>query len=449
MASNEVSQNFEYKNAGFLNKWDGPYPTKEAACLAIQNVVGEDGRNFREGKLPYIGVAPNLVRHEWRGGFGDENLVEVLKGLARTEEVQPIVESFGIDETTIYSFVFADGNNRVSAYVDLSGAWRILKWIASSIPGDALQPFNGSDKIKPGTITYNLLDAASKAGMGSIETAPGYQFVLMDPQKRYVIAVRDDGTVIIPKLESSNSLSDKSVDYNKLSDMLRTLLPFFGKNALFIGDSITAALKYQLIVASRTGLNVSTHAKGGIGLIQMVDGDGAATNPIAPLTATQLQNQDIVCLFGSLNDRYSLVGQRTDTYPAQQTIYAKMKYVINKIYTLAASVGKKDIRLILIAPHKVGKYSYIDADGGQEFPAGSGQTLENIVNAIKDIGGFYGIPVIDLYRNSGINNYNWDILTENTGGGGGPYPENKDNVHPSNAGHALIGRYIASQINNL
>ena len=350
--------------------------------------------------------------------------------LRKVNEVNKIISSQSAGEL---SFAWKDINGKLAAYIESSGAFRALKWVVNSIPSSALMNFNGSDKINSKSIDSGLLTDDLTARLLKFINIPGFKFVWNDTTGRYVISISDDGTVSIPKLNSPALLTKR----------------WNGKKCLCIGDSVTASGKYQPWLSELTGMTVSTHAKGGIGLVAMVDGDGASTDPILALTAAQLQDKDFVTIFGALNDRSRLVGVRSDMYPTQQTIYGRLNYVINKIYTLAATVNRKDIRIVLIAPHKVGKYSYIDADGGQEYPAGSGQTLESIVNAIKDTGAFYGIPVVNLYQNSGINNYTWDIFTANTVSSAGPYPANADNVHPNDAGYKLIGQYISSQLNQL
>lgn len=61
---------------GNLDSWRGPYPTPQAACDAIANVV-VDGRNFREGKIVDIGIEPNTIAYGWKGGFENINLVKL------------------------------------------------------------------------------------------------------------------------------------------------------------------------------------------------------------------------------------------------------------------------------------------------------------------------------------------------------------------------------------
>jgi len=275
-----------------------------------------------------------------------------------------------------------------------------------------------------------------------------YIFTIEDKVRKLLAGIRySDGKLVAEGI--TITIPDSSVTYQKLSSEYKKLLPYFGGKMLCIGDSVTAAGLYQTTIAEKTGMAISTHAKGGIGILAMVDGDGASTSPILPLSAAQIQDKDIVSIFGGLNERSTTIGTRGDMYPTQNTLYGRYNYTIQKIYTLAASVNRKDVRIVLITPHCVGKYNYIDADGYSEYPIGSGRTLETLVNAITDIGGQWGIPVIDLYHNSGINKNNWDILTANTISGNGTYPSNADNVHPNTAGYIQIGKYISTQINQL
>lgn len=406
-----------------FSDFGGRFSTVAEANAAIPNTV-VNGKNQRAGKLVFIGTPENYTSYWWKGGFENSNLIEYLGGFASIESTSVSVNAIKKLSTANYSHVFQDKAKRVAAYIDKAGFWTALKYAANSIPGSALKMFNANDKINTGTVTLNLLDQAVKAGMLVTTSLPGYRLVVMDKARKYAFAIRDSGAVVIPKLEANN------------------VKPLQGKNCLCIGDSVTEANNYQPTLASLTGMNITSHAKGGIGLIQMVDGDGAG---FPALTSAQLSDKDVVMVFGSLNDRSSLLGLKTDMYPNKATIYAKVNYVIQKIYSLAGSVNKKDLRIVFIAPHKVGKYSFIDYDGGQEYPVGSGQTLEDICNTIKNAAGFYGIPTIDLYHNSGINNYNWDVMTMNVAGSG-PFP-NLDNVHPNAKGAARIGRYIGNQLN--
>jgi lysophospholipase L1-like esterase len=288
-----------------------------------------------------------------------------------------------------------------------------------------------------------------------VEVAPQNQLTITTKDTTHYIRIYDYITTIDNKQIEYGSTTTMYESFNPLVKINKTVkgLPisiasgkWVDKNYLAIGDSVTEGGKYQSIVANKIGATVETHAKGGLSVVQLIDGDG---DGFPALSGSQLSNKHLVTLFAGLNDRSKNIGQRGDIYPTNDTIYGRFQYAINSIFSLAGSVSKKDIRLVLITPHKVGKYNYINADGGDEYPVGSGQTLEDIVNAIKDLGGLYGLPVIDLYHTSGINDFTWDIYTNNTTSSSGPYPANPDNVHPNDKGHDLIARIIASSIENI
>ncbi|KAA8483768.1 hypothetical protein F1649_07725 [Arcticibacter tournemirensis] len=76
---NEFTNPILFLNGGNIDKLRGPYPTREAACLAIPNLVDENGKNFREGKFCEIGTDGNYVTHWWTRGYDDENLVEQIR----------------------------------------------------------------------------------------------------------------------------------------------------------------------------------------------------------------------------------------------------------------------------------------------------------------------------------------------------------------------------------
>lgn len=236
-------------------------------------------------------------------------------------------------------------------------------------------------------------------------------------------------------------------NFNELKNISGGSL-WYNKNLICLGDSVTEGATYQQTIKNVLGLNsVTTHAQGGMGIIQIVDGNPATSFPA--LTSTDLVGKDVLTFFGSLNNRSQLVGNINDLYPSQSTICGMLNYVINKIYTLMREANNMNMRVVFVTPHLIGKYRWVDANGLDEYPIGSGQTLETISNSIKLICGRYGIPVVDLFHNSGINQYNWDVFTVNSPSGGGTYPANNDNVHPNALGGVLIGRCIAGVIKNI
>ena len=221
---------------------------------------------------------------------------------------------------------------------------------------------------------------------------------------------------------------------------------WYGAEWICIGDSVTAAANYQAKVANALGMNVTTKAKGGLGIIQLVDGDGAG---FAALQSSDFVGKKLITFFAGLNDRGTAEGSITDMYPAQNTIYGRYNYAFDKIFTLANASGNTDYRVVAIAPHKVGKYGYIDADGDDEYPTSSGRTLQTQNACLEAVCKLRSIPLIDLYKLSGINEYSWTYLTANTLDPSSPYPLNHDNVHPNDAGHSRIANVLVNQLRSI
>lgn len=273
-----------------------------------------------------------------------------------------------------------------------------------------------------------------------------------------------------------------------------------GKNALVIGDSITAAGQWQLKLKEELGMNVTTHAKGGIGIIAMVDGDKGlqgdydnetnASGTIYPLNADKVKDKDLIVVLPAYNERSREYGQIGDLYPSQSTIIGMMQYQINRIYEELTNANNLNCKVLIATPHCAGKYNYVDADGYEQYPANSGRTMQTLSNTIKEICNYNNIPVCDLWHNSGINKFTWTIYGANPNPvderytkyqlnengevvgtspmryvkgnsyyqirdgqvvleeytGASPYPFNGDQLHCSSLGYARIGECIVGSI---
>lgn len=273
-----------------------------------------------------------------------------------------------------------------------------------------------------------------------------------------------------------------------------------GKNALVIGDSITAAGKWQLKLKENLGMNVTTHAKGGIGIIAMTDGDKGlggdydnetnAGGEIKPLDANKVKDKDLIVILPAYNERGTEYGQLGDLYPNQSTIIGMMQYQINRVYEELTKANNLNCKVLIATPHCAGKYNYVDADGYEQYPTNSGRTMQTLSNTIKEICNYNNIPVCDLWHNSGINRFTWNIHGANTNAvndtytkyelnaqgeivgqtplryvkglsyyqirngqavleeytGSAPYPFNGDQLHCSPLGYARIGECIVGSV---
>ena len=240
-----------------------------------------------------------------------------------------------------------------------------------------------------------------------------------------------------------------------------------GKNVLFIGDSLTATLKYQQTVKNNLSINVYNHCKGGMGIVQCVDGENGAppydpnsynASTLYALQASDVENMNLIVFYAGYNNRGTADGNVGDCYDPNdsnqgRTIAGYMQYAINRIYEELANANNLTCKLLIVTVDCAGKYPYIDADGYEQFPSGSGQTMETLANIQKAVAEANNIPCLDLWHNSGINRHTWTVYganpnayIENPGESSAPYPHNGDQLHKSNAGYKLIGDCITGAI---
>lgn len=187
-----------------------------------------------------------------------------------------------------------------------------------------------------------------------------------------------------------------------------------GKRLLAIGDSITAQNLWQKKSGELLGMNVRTHAKGGIGIIQMVDGDGSGdapegydpdtfgTSTIYRLNTEDVSDVDLIILMGFYNTRSAAKsnrGELTDMYPEQDTWYGQMNYAIKRVYEELEKAGNYNCKVVICSAHKYGKYPY-----SNESAYNDGHIL---LEATRAIANRHSLFLIDLMNNGNINMYNW------------------------------------------
>lgn len=217
------------------------------------------------------------------------------------------------------------------------------------------------------------------------------------------------------------AIEDKSITPEKLSDETVELINkqsrWKGKRILAIGDSVTAALKWQARVGKLLEMNVRTHAKGGIGIIQMVDGDGSGTPPegydpdnfgvetIYALSTEDVKDVDIIVLMGFYNVRSiatSSPGNETDMYPTNKTFIGQLNYAIKRVYEELKKANNMQCKVIICSAHKYGKYSYSDLSAYDDG--------DDLYNATKKSADYNSLPCIDLMHCGNINKYNWNVF---------------------------------------
>lgn len=138
---------------------------------------------------------------------------------------------------------------------------------------------------------------------------------------------------------------------------------------------------------------------------------------------------DFITIFGGINnymgakDKQEL-GNLTDT-SSSSTVTGQLRklieYVLNKFPYIP-------IGFITPIPEKSG-------NSISKTVNTQGYTLEQLVDRIKEVCSEYSIPVLDLYRNSGLRPWNTDVNLKYFSS---PLNRNGDGLHPNQLGHELF-----------
>ena len=291
--------------------------------------------------------------------------------------------------------------------------------------------------------------------------------------------------------------------------VLKLLLPskdetevsFEESEVLVIGDSLTAAGTWQTVLDRELGVNVTTRAKGGFTYKQMVDGelglDGdyqTNQSAIKPLSVEDVRDKDLIILYGGYNNRSRLAGCVGDRYSpdgsGQSTFAGFLQYAIDRIKETLDAAGNEDCEIMIVTMHCAGKYAWIDASAYEEYPAGSGQTMETLADLQIAVAKANSLEYVDLFHDCPISPLTWDVysksasavvtkyspyLLDNTGtpvsmermtyvpgewyyqtssgkllykqyDGSTPYPYNGDQLHLNTRGYYLVGQTVANRI---
>ena len=117
-----------------------------------------------------------------------------------------------------------------------------------------------------------------------------------------------------------------------------------------------------------------------------------------------IEKADIYSVFLGTNDWWQgrPIGNLNDykNNTGEATINGAFRIIINKLRSL-----NKKARIILITPMQRGDFVYINDMKNNAFGSyrdKNGQTLQQVAQAIEDIGKYEKIPVVDLYNDSGI-----------------------------------------------
>ena len=250
-----------------------------------------------------------------------------------------------------------------------------------------------------------------------------------------------------------------------------------------IGDSITYLNDHQNETGNRVTKGYMTLISEKYPFVSYINqghNGWTSINIANRIDSLGLVQADVYTVFLGTNDWWQgrALGKIAD-YEQQtgtETVYGSFRVITDKLKKL-----NKKAKVILITPMQRGDFVYINNAKNNAYGSykpKNGQTLEQFVNALIEIGKLENYPVLDLYHESGItleNMVNFKKLKDPSAGGqagGGayknytypeytnipfdpekdeyPYPPEAanmtyDGLHPSDKGYAVIAEKLAEK----
>lgn len=202
------------------------------------------------------------------------------------------------------------------------------------------------------------------------------------------------------------------------------------KKIAFLGDSITEGVGvtdpanlYWNRIADAAGAKCYGYGIGGTRIApQRIPSSVERWDKyFASRISDMIPDADVVVVFGGTNDFGHGDASFGDLQGKQENSFC---HAFHKLLR-DLIIRYPETQLVVMTPlHRLGE----DTLGMNELGVRRDHRLEDYVNAIISISGYYGIPVLDLYRTSGMQPA-VPVLQERY---------MPDGLHPNDAGHALI-----------
>lgn len=212
------------------------------------------------------------------------------------------------------------------------------------------------------------------------------------------------------------------------------------KKIAFLGDSITEgcgvsdpANLYWSILARHTGAECFGYGISGTRIaIQHIPSEYPRHDLyFASRIEEMIPDADVAVVFGGTNDfghgdaPFGSFDDRTE-----ETFCGAMHCLLQKLITRYPRA-----QIVVMTPlHRLGEDKLYDDNGHRHIAS-----LEEYVDAIIDICGYYAVPVLDLYRVSGLQP-EVPVLQE---------MYMPDGLHPNDAGHERIARKLQGFLDTL
>ena len=214
-----------------------------------------------------------------------------------------------------------------------------------------------------------------------------------------------------------------------------------GKKIIFLGDSITEGVgasetkkRYTDLVAQKTGATVYNHGVSGTRIAKQKTPsyDPNWDKDFCSRAKDMEKDADIIVVFGGTND-YGHGDADLGTFSdrANDTFYG----ALHTLYTYLCETYPTAKKVIITPLHRVNEESLLP-DHNSFVPIAP---LKTYVEIIREVAEYYSFPVLDLFKNSGIQPN---------------VPRVKelfmpDGVHPNDAGYEVISEAIISFLKNM
>lgn len=244
-------------------------------------------------------------------------------------------------------------------------------------------------------------------------------------------------------VKSPTDISDQIIKPSHLSSETLALVggsaavtQWLGKKWLSLGDSITARGWYQPHVVSELGL--ASYVNFGVGGTTLARKTTSDTTAMSVRYASMDETADLITVWGGVNDFGYGYGSNTGTElgtmgdTSIDTVYGALKTIIEGLIT---KYPLAKIAFIITPP--------VSNAMGMRSPNAKGFRLEQYCQAVREVCEYYSIPYLDLYKQSGINEININIMTSNIGGTA------SDGLHPSALAMERIAKKMSAFLRDL
>ena len=210
-----------------------------------------------------------------------------------------------------------------------------------------------------------------------------------------------------------------------------------GKIINFLGDSITEGVGtsgpdyiYHAVLKKNVGLKEArNYGKSGTKIARLLEVTKDPFDQDFNLRAPEMKKDaDIVVVFGGTNDYgHATIPLGTMDNEDITTFYGGMHHLCK--YLIKEYVGKTIVFMTPIHRMEEKAFSW----------SGKSSDLVCFVQAIRDVCEYYSIPVLDMYKESGMNG-NMQVWCDRY---------MPDGLHPNDFGHDIMARKLQKFLENL